>query len=1316
MNDIDFKSFSSRSFERFAQALAMHVLGEGIMVFGDGPDGGREAIYDGTLDYPSTDDKWTGYTVMQAKFLQVPKAPHEDADWLVEQMHAELAKYLEPHSGIRKPEYYILITNARLSPMPKGKRGAGGIAKIDSVFEQYRAEIGLKGWKVWHLDQLTTMLAGADALRRSYAAWLTSSDIIAKLLDGMEESSRALSQTMYRYLARELRSHQPVRLQQAGHGGDTRTMIEDVFSDLPFKFAKHENEEVNDWLLLGHLLDRSRDQLDNKSVGARGLGSGGRPERVLLLGGPGQGKSTVTQFLAQIFRANMLVLDRSDEVSPEVGAIVEGTLSKAAEMGLPVAVPKRFPLRVDLPAFADSLSKKGEADSARTLISFLAAQITLVAGSAVNGDAVRTWLRNYPNVLILDGLDEVPASANRTDVIRAINEFWDDLVSADTLMIVTTRPQGYNDDLDPIFYSKLEMTPLQPAQAVECAEKLAIDRIVDPIHRDRVMSRLRDASGSPTTARLMISPLQVAIMLALIDQRGDAPTDRWSLFDKYFAVVLEREQGKPGPVGQAMRHWGRQIVALHHKAGFLLHVEAETQGNAEAHLTGAEFASLIRAQLADEGFEGEELDATTSELVSVSTERLVLLVQREEDRFTFEVRSLQEFMAAAHLMTGREAIVQKRLATVANRTHWLHVFQIAASKCFAVPDAEQYRDTVIALCNDLNANGEPTDRLLRSGSRLALSLLDDGLAYDAPKYRRLLFFLALELIENGPGNLPLSLCDHCDREPQRTIEKLRPYFASGLDPWTGAAWRLVLRCAAREQSWAEIFLAEIWPTEPTKLVTPLQECFEVSQHTSLLAQLRNMIAISNPNDVRSAILHSRDKYNHRAFVRKGLPVLELLSGNGDGGMRVPVNLVGCETPLSLRFCPIQILPWQKEAYDDLPENAKWVAMHRLRDFHLAPSASALADLLETAVANDWLNLFGKIRINLPWPLATLVNVCMVEGSYDEVISAVREGSFGDLSDWIKAEVRWKEKGIVGTDLTLSANGLFFDARVAEIGAPWAGLSISHGASDPHEWVDELICIRNVARSSPRQWLDGALQFVLSIYSPANPLASETALTLLSGGRGKLGEERVDPVVLTSFSPELLADLTILDRLAELGRQERLFITSGQSWDPALYEVLKAALTDRPHLIALLAIMIVADESADYFQAISLEQAKSALSDPTPIISGFARVMLLAATTGDEAMVLEIFRTAEASITEFPMVLLQQCLEHRWVGESAKMHISDLVAQVMNANPAIARHNFITPIETISNTRISALQEAQCWSELELGVSLLALMQRRRERL
>ena len=58
--------FSASSFEEFAQTLAMSVIGPEMKVFGSGPDGAREASYDGNLTIGGK--QWSGYTVIQAKY------------------------------------------------------------------------------------------------------------------------------------------------------------------------------------------------------------------------------------------------------------------------------------------------------------------------------------------------------------------------------------------------------------------------------------------------------------------------------------------------------------------------------------------------------------------------------------------------------------------------------------------------------------------------------------------------------------------------------------------------------------------------------------------------------------------------------------------------------------------------------------------------------------------------------------------------------------------------------------------------------------------------------------------------------------------------------------------------------------------------------------------------------------------------------------------------------------------------------------------------------------------------------------------------
>lgn len=56
MTDYNLAGLSTRSFEQLIQAIALKVVSPGVVVFGDGPDGGREATFNGLTRYPSEDN------------------------------------------------------------------------------------------------------------------------------------------------------------------------------------------------------------------------------------------------------------------------------------------------------------------------------------------------------------------------------------------------------------------------------------------------------------------------------------------------------------------------------------------------------------------------------------------------------------------------------------------------------------------------------------------------------------------------------------------------------------------------------------------------------------------------------------------------------------------------------------------------------------------------------------------------------------------------------------------------------------------------------------------------------------------------------------------------------------------------------------------------------------------------------------------------------------------------------------------------------------------------------------------------------------
>ncbi len=172
--DYDLARLGEREFEHLSQALALRVLGPGVQVFGDGPDGGREASFEGAFQVAERvgGGVWSGYGVLQAKFRRRPLGTTSDARWFVGQVEAELTKWSDPESHRvkwgRLPEYLLLTTNVVLSPTPR----SGGIDVVDRLIARHADRLGLRGWEVWHYDKLCRLLDGHDQIRRAYASLL----------------------------------------------------------------------------------------------------------------------------------------------------------------------------------------------------------------------------------------------------------------------------------------------------------------------------------------------------------------------------------------------------------------------------------------------------------------------------------------------------------------------------------------------------------------------------------------------------------------------------------------------------------------------------------------------------------------------------------------------------------------------------------------------------------------------------------------------------------------------------------------------------------------------------------------------------------------------------------------------------------------------------------------------------------------------------------------------------------------------------------------------------------------------------------------
>ena len=767
MTDYRLEGLSPRSFEHLVQALAVGAISSTVTPFGDGPDGGREATFDGQTHYAAAQKPWSGYGVIQAKFLTRPRNSKEDGRWAITQLKQELKKYGDRNRGTDSLDYYIYATNVSLTPAESG----GSKDRVISILKEFAKTNELKEFDIWDYDKLRILIDNNSEVRRCYSAWITPGDVLYELAEYLKDKRRDYYKLVVKYLQRELLADQYAKLEQAGHTSDEAIPLAQVFFDLPVadrpgqvlhsyqsmnpdnvrRFVRYTIQEASHSLAQG-----SNDELHEPAHTPEASGRRLLQGRHVLIGGPGQGKTTVGQFVCQVFRCALLQSVPASQLSQDVRDIIEGFQKQWRKEVFSEPLARRIPFRVVLSEFARSLSER----ETSSLLGYLAKRFTAKTDIVVSAEEIETLMAEYPSVLILDGLDEVPPSTNRDEVLNSLTNFAIDVASSniDVLIIATSRPQGYNDEFSPRQYYHHYLLPLGEKDALVYGRQLAKVRFGGD--EDRVLKvcrRLEDAASKQTTARLMTSPLQVTILTLLVD-RMHPPEERWALFRDYYRLIYDRESERDIASVAVLRERKEDVDAIHRRAGLVLQIESERSGTTDARLTSEQFERLVEDYLIEEKNEGSELEQLKKDIIEAAGNRLVFLVGLESNRVGFEIRSLQEFMAAEGLMDGRDEIVQERLKEVAPSTNWRNTFLFAAGKCFT--DRRHFRDTIESICFDLNDDPDnPEYRQLGVGSTLALELLEDGPARRQPIKRRSLTRLALQVLGQGSQIFPIRLAD-----------------------------------------------------------------------------------------------------------------------------------------------------------------------------------------------------------------------------------------------------------------------------------------------------------------------------------------------------------------------------------------------------------------------------------------------------------------------------------------------------------------------------------------------------------------------------
>ena len=360
------------------------------------------------------------------------------------------------------------------------------------------------------------------------------------------------------------------------------------------------------------------------------------PNRMVILGGPGTGKTTLLSYLALKF---------AHRQAKELFGLKEEKL--------PILIRLRELSRTGLHLIVEHLP-------------------TLCSTSEIAKDCpigfFEKRLEAGECILLLDGMDEVTTEQERRQVAEQIEDFVNSY--PDNFYIITSRPAGYSSapisgctDLEICDFNDedVENFARQWCIAVEFAVRGAEQDISETIARkkaEREAEELITAIRSNERVRyLTVNPLLLTIVAMVHRYRATLPKRRVDLYHECTEVLLGYWDEAKGIAGQL--DWARKRRVLEPLAYWM-----HKRGRREAENNQVE--QVVAEALPTVG----EKSTSAQEFLNNVRERSGLLMERGLDIYGFSHLTFQEYLTASYLIDRGEDGLEELLLHL--RDPWWH--------------------------------------------------------------------------------------------------------------------------------------------------------------------------------------------------------------------------------------------------------------------------------------------------------------------------------------------------------------------------------------------------------------------------------------------------------------------------------------------------------------------------------------------------------------------------------------------------------------------------------------------------------------------
>lgn len=276
--DYHFETLGDDKFQKLCQALLAEMMPKVQCLPLNQADGGRDA-FSRRLEPKDT------FIVFQVKYSRNPSSVDE-REAVLALIRSEKAK-VERLKARGATEYHLLTNVSGTSIPDKGS--------INRANEILSGEFGIPAF-CWWRDDIERRVDAHSGIKWSYPEILRGSDVLGLLLKSSEDTR---TETLNAYLREQYQSDEEVKFKQV----ELQNKLLNLFVDVPCQVRLTEYNEVHRPFLA---IESSHRWLGGESVGAAMWMLGGNPDkrssRIVLEGAPGQGKSTITQYVCQVHR------------------------------------------------------------------------------------------------------------------------------------------------------------------------------------------------------------------------------------------------------------------------------------------------------------------------------------------------------------------------------------------------------------------------------------------------------------------------------------------------------------------------------------------------------------------------------------------------------------------------------------------------------------------------------------------------------------------------------------------------------------------------------------------------------------------------------------------------------------------------------------------------------------------------------------------------------------------------------------------------------------------------------------------------------